>query len=175
MTRRVFRAHHHSLPSSSSLSTCERRYLSFPVKLSNKKNRTENGEGKTFCRFWFFIMFIICIRNFQLVKDLAKPIFFVFKTREFAFKNVRPFRAGKLTELWRRMIWKNTEWWSLSKIPQSSPESSFTLLYLRYSHASLNDRKHRAATRIGSHQRHFLKVHDCQLTLSKDQNLVIYT
>ena len=39
----------------------------------------------------------ICVRNLTLVKNLEKLIFFVFKTSSFAFKNVRPTRAAKLT------------------------------------------------------------------------------
>lgn len=55
------------------------------------------------CVWHYFLTFLIlnmskiCVRNLTLVKNLEKLIFFVFKTSRFAFKNVRPTRAAKLT------------------------------------------------------------------------------
>lgn len=53
------------------------------------------------------ICIYICI--FSHLNNLAKPIFFLFKTCEFVFKAVRPTLSPNW-QVWRRIIFKNVEW-----------------------------------------------------------------
>ena len=97
--------------------------------------------------------------NFQLIKNLTKPIFRAQNTR-ICLQKCQPYREAKfasMTHDLQRMKNKLTRWRQIEGLsswttPQPSAESSFTSLYLCYSHIhcliQLNCTRHKAITAI---------------------------
>ena len=70
--------------------------------------------------------------KFKRVNNLAKSIFFVSKSREFVFKNVRPITRPNW-QVWRRVIGKKVEKFNEMAANTKDSESIFPSLYLQYS------------------------------------------